>query len=180
MCLTHIGGLQWTISAHPPLHGHKCTCWKGHCGGFLPRIFPCVPLHTCPYGIILAGPRVTPPITDRTTFEVPGHFPPGSIGPLSGPHLPDSLKSSLICETMASWHQNDWWDSSHPHIYISRLACTVSYFQQDWMDDKLCHDVPSKIVLSCLAVVMIALSLLRNYHYKGQLNTTVSSSPWAL
>ena len=71
-------------------------------GGFLPSVFARdVYLHVT-HGIILIGPHVTPPIADPTTFEVTRNVPPGSIGPLSGPHFPDSLKSSLICDNMAN------------------------------------------------------------------------------
>ena len=41
------------------------------------------------------------------------------------------------------------------------------------------HVASSDIALGRLAVVMIALSLLGSHHYKGQLNTTVPSSPRA-
>ena len=40
------------------------------------------------------------------------------------------------------------------------------------IDGKLCHDASSDTAPSRLANMMIALSLLRNHHYNGQLSTT--------
>ena len=129
------------------------------CGGLIPRVLPCV----CPRGIVPIRPHVTSFITARTTFKAFGDILSGPFAPLSGPHLPDSLKSSLICEIMANWHPDDWWDSSHPHIYISRLATPVPDLQQDWKDDKLYHDASSDTTPSRPTDVMITLSLLRNH-----------------
>ena len=42
---------------------------------------------------------------------------------------------------------------------------------QGWRIGKLYHDAPPVTALSCTEDVMIALSLLRNLHYKGQLST---------
>ena len=113
------------------------------CGGLIPRVHPRVLLCVCPCGIVLVRPHVTSFINAWTTFKASGDILLGLFVPLSSPHLPDSLKSSLICETMANWHPDDWWDSPHPHIYISRLASPVSYLQQDGKDDKLYHDASS-------------------------------------
>ena len=44
-----------------------------------------------------------------------------------------------------------------------------------WRDDKLYHDASSDTAFSCLVVVMIAMSILLNHHYKGQLSTNVPS-----
>ena len=91
--------------------------------------------------------------------------------PLSGPHSLDCLKSSLIYETMVNWHQIDWWDSPHPHVCLNRCARPISGHQQGWRDDKLCHEVLSDTIPKCLVDVMIALALLSNHHYMGQLST---------
>ena len=101
-----------------------------------------------------------------------GNILSGPFVPLSSPYPPDSLKSSLICETLVSWYQIDWWDPSHPYVYFNRQARHVLGHQQDWKDDKLCHDAPSNIAPNRPANMMIALSLLRNHHYNGQLSTT--------
>lgn len=138
---------------------------RDNCGDLLPRICPHVPLRIFPHGRTLAGPRVTPFITDRTTFKALRNIISEPFGPLLRPHLLDSPKSSLICKTMAIWHRNDWWDSSHPYFCISRLARPIPYLQQDWRDNKLCHDTLLDTTASHLAVAMIALSLLRNHHY---------------
>ncbi|KAL6323466.1 hypothetical protein AAG906_039038 [Vitis piasezkii] len=42
---------------------------------------------------------------------------------------------------------------------------------QGWRSGKLYHDAPPVTTPSCTEDVMIALSLLRNLHYKGQLST---------
>ena len=171
MCLTHIGGLQGTISAHPPLLGHKCTCWRGHCGGPIPRVHPQVLPCIYPRGIIPGRPRVASFITARTIFKAFGDILSGPFVPLSRPYPLGDLKSSLICETLANWRQIDRWDASHPPVYFSRQTRQVLSHQQDWKDNKLCHDAPSDTAPKRPTDVMIALSVLCNHHYKGQLST---------
>ena len=139
--------------------------------GLYPTCSPTSTSCICPRGIVPVRPRVTSFITSRTTFKVSVDILSEPFVLLSSPHLPDSLKSSLICETMANWHPYDWWDSLHSHIYISRLARPVPNLQQDWKDDKLYHDASFDTTPNRPADVMIALSLLRNHHYKGQLST---------
>ena len=146
------------------------------CRGLIPLVHPQVLPCVCSCGIIPVRPRVTSFITARTTFKASGDILSRPFALLSDLHLPDSLKSSLICETMANWHPDDWWDSPHPHIYIFRLVHLVPDLQQDWKDDKLYHDASFDTIPSRLADVMIALSLLRNHHYKGLLNTIEPSS----
>ena len=116
-------------------------------------------------------PHVTSFITAWTTFEASKNILSGPFVPLSDPHSLDSLKSSLIYETMANGHQTDWWDSPHPHVYLSRCACSVSGHQQGWKDGELCHDVFPNTTPNCPVVVMISLALLHNHHYMSQLST---------
>ena len=116
-------------------------------------------------------PHVTSFITAWTTFEASKNILSGPFVPLSDLHSLDSLKSSLIYETMANGHQTDWWDSPHPHVCLSRCAHSVSGHQQGWKDGELCHDVFPNTTPNCPVVVMIALALLHNHHYMSQLST---------
>ena len=100
-----------------------------NCGDLIPHVHPCVLPFVCPRGIVPARPCVTFFTTTRTTFKAFEDILSGPLVPLSGPHLPDSLKSSLICKALANWHHIDWWDSSHPHVYFSRQARQVSGHQ---------------------------------------------------
>ena len=136
-----------SFSSHPPriskLRIYHALYWMGHntphmvlgiphmvlskChliiytyGSFIPCVRPRILPRVCPHGIVLTTPRVTSFITARTSFEVSGNILSGSFALLSGPHFLDSLKSSLIYETMPSWHLIDWWNSSHPHFYFNR------------------------------------------------------------
>ena len=47
--------------------------------------------------------------------------------------------------------------------------------QQGWGNNGLCHDTPPNTAPNCPADVMIALTLLRTHHYKGQLSTAKPS-----
>ena len=100
-----------------------------NCGDLIPHVHPCVLPFVCPRGMVPARPCVTFFTTTRTTFKAFEDILSGPLVPLSGPHLPDSLKSSLICKALANWHHIDWWDSSHPHVYFSRQARQVSGHQ---------------------------------------------------
>ena len=95
----------------------------------------------------------------------------GPFTPLSKPYSLGDLKSSLICEALANWRQIDRWDASHPPVYFNRQTCQVLGHQQDWKDNKLCHDASSDTAPNRPVDVMIALLLLRNHRYKGQLST---------
>ena len=67
-----------------------------------------------------------------------------------------------------------------PSLSLYQRTVTSSFIPSiSWRDGKLYHVALSDIALGRLAVVMIALSLLGSHHYKGQLNTTVPSSPRA-
>ena len=152
------------------------TFIEGSCEGLIPRIHPRILPRICPRGIVPVRPHVTSFITAQTTFKTSRDILSRPFALLSSPYLPDSLKSSLICETLVSWHRIDWWDSSHPHVYFSRQTRQVLGHQQDWKDDKLCHGTPSDTTPNRPAEVMIVLSLMRNHHHKGQLSTIESFS----
>lgn len=144
--------------------------------GSYPRVLPRV----CPYGIISIGSRVTSFITAQTTFKVSEDILSRSFAPLRGPHP--------LITSNPLWYVKLWLtDTKLIDVILPILTSTsvrqtrpISGHQQDWKDDKLCHDAPSDTAPNSLAVVMIGLSLLRNHHYKGQLGTTMPSSLWAL
>ena len=143
----------------------------------------CPPTNTftlCPRGIIPIRPCVISFMTARITFKASRDILSGPFALLNGPYISNSFKSFMICKTLVNWHQinwwdsshhHNWWDSSHHHTYLNRQARQVSGHQQDWKDGKLCHDVPSDTAPNRPVEVMIALSLIRNHHHKGQLNT---------
>ena len=138
----------------------------------MPRVHPRILPRARPCGIVLARPRVISFITARTTFKASEDILSGPFVLLSCPHLPDSLKSSLICEALVDWHYINLWDFSRPHIYFNRQTRQASGHQKDWKDGKLCHDTPSDTTPSRLVKVMIALSLMCHHHHRSQLSTT--------
>ena len=112
--------LYWMGHNIPYMVLSKCHLIIYTYGGLIPRVHPRILPRICPRGIVLATPCVTSFITARTSFEVFENILSGSFALLSRPHLLDSLKSSLICETVTNWHLIDWWNSSHSHVYFSR------------------------------------------------------------
>ena len=147
----------------------------GHCGGLISRVHPRILPRVYPRGIVSVRPRITSFTLSWTTFKLSGDILFGSLEPLSCPCLPNSHKSSLICKTLINWHQVDWWDFSHPHVYFNRQVCQVSGHQQDWKDDKLCHDVLSDTAPNHPTDVITALSLLCNHHYSAIITTRANS-----
>ena len=112
--------LYWMRHSIPYIVLSKCHLIIYTYGGLILCIHPRILPRICPRGIVLATPCVTSFIIARTSFKVSENILSGSFALLSGPHLLDSLKSSLICETAPNWHLIDWWNSSHPHVYFSR------------------------------------------------------------
>ena len=78
------------------------TFIEGSCGGLIPRVHPRILPHVYPHGIVPVKPHVTSFITAKTTFKASGDILSRPFALLSSPYLPDSLKSSLICETLVS------------------------------------------------------------------------------
>ena len=66
----------------------------------MPRVHPRILPRARPCGIVLARPRVISFIIARTTFKASEDILSGPFVLLSCPHLPDSLKSSLIYEAL--------------------------------------------------------------------------------
>lgn len=62
----------------------------------------------------------------------PGNLLFGLFTPLIVLHSPDSLKSSLVYETIANWHRIDWWDSSHPYVCFNRQDLKASTNYNEW------------------------------------------------